>query len=157
MLNKHSPVIIVGGGAFGLSTALHLSLAGYSDITVFERDEKIPSKYSAAYDINKIVRAEYEDEFYTQLALVRLIPCFPAPLNAHFTKLRTLAISRGQQLTRKQTGRHRSLEKQPHLQPLLPPNRLHSRNLRFCTFKSPRHAPKISVFTYQPPRLPKRN
>ncbi|KAJ9633793.1 hypothetical protein H2201_008916 [Coniosporium apollinis] len=69
MLNKHSPVIIVGGGAFGLSTALHLSLAGYSDITVFERDEKIPSKYSAAYDINKIVRAEYEDEFYTQLAL----------------------------------------------------------------------------------------
>ncbi|KAJ9653966.1 hypothetical protein H2201_009072 [Coniosporium apollinis] len=67
--DKNAPIAIIGGGAWGLSTALHLSLTGYSDITVFDRAETIPSHFSAAYDLNKIVRAEYEDEFYTQLAL----------------------------------------------------------------------------------------
>lgn len=65
-----SPVIIVGGGAFGLSTALHLSQRGYVNITVIEQDDQIPSRYSAANDINKIMRAEYEDPFYTELAMV---------------------------------------------------------------------------------------
>lgn len=72
MVAKDSPVIIVGGGAWGLSSALHMSRAGYSNITVYERAEQIPSIYSAAWDINKIVRAEYEDSFYTKLALVNI-------------------------------------------------------------------------------------
>lgn len=67
---KERSVIIIGGGAFGLSTALHLSEAGYNDITILERDTQIPPRYSAANDLNKIVRAEYEDTFYTQLTLV---------------------------------------------------------------------------------------
>lgn len=54
-----------------MSTALHLTNAGYTDITVFERAETIPSPYSAAWDLNKIVRPEYEDPFYTKLTLVR--------------------------------------------------------------------------------------
>jgi sarcosine oxidase/L-pipecolate oxidase len=66
----NGPVAVIGGGAWGLSTALHLRNAGYKDINVFERSASIPSKHSAAYDLNKIVRAEYEDEFYTQLGLV---------------------------------------------------------------------------------------
>jgi hypothetical protein len=70
MMAKQSPMIIVGGGAWGLSTALHLNLAGYSNITVFDRGEEMPSRYSAAWDLNKIVRAEYEDPFYTDLSLV---------------------------------------------------------------------------------------
>lgn len=70
MSDKESPVFILGSGAWGLSAALHLTRAGYSNITVFERAETIPSPYSAAYDINKIVRPEYEDPFYTELALV---------------------------------------------------------------------------------------
>lgn len=70
MASHDSRIIIVGGGAWGLSTALHMSQSGYSDITVFERAERIPSPYSAAWDLNKIVRAEYEDPFYTKLALV---------------------------------------------------------------------------------------
>ena len=53
-----------------MSTAYHLNKAGYTNITIFERSEVIPSPYSAAYDLNKIVRAEYEDSFYTELALV---------------------------------------------------------------------------------------
>lgn len=71
--NKDASVLILGAGAWGLSTAYHLTRAGYSDITVLERAETIPSKYSAAYDLNKIVRAEYEDPFYTGLALVSLL------------------------------------------------------------------------------------
>lgn len=70
MANKQSPVLILGSGAWGLSTALHLERSGYTDITVFDRAETIPSPYSAAYDLNKIVRPEYEDSFYTDLALV---------------------------------------------------------------------------------------
>ena len=70
MSNKHSPIIIVGGGAWGLSTALHLNASGHTNVTVFERAQTIPSPYSAAYDLNKIVRPEYEDPFYTDLALV---------------------------------------------------------------------------------------
>lgn len=53
-----------------MSTALHMINTGYIDITVIERAEQIPSRYSAAWDLNKIVRAEYEDPFYTELALV---------------------------------------------------------------------------------------
>jgi sarcosine oxidase/L-pipecolate oxidase len=70
-VSKTDSITIIGGGAFGLSTALELSNKGYTDITVFEKDEKIPSRWSAANDLNKIMRAEYEDEFYTNLAVVR--------------------------------------------------------------------------------------
>lgn len=79
MVSKSSPIHIVGGGAFGLSTALHLTKDGYTNITVFERDEQIPPRYSAANDLNKIVRAEYEDPFYTDLTVVR-----PLPISAIF-------------------------------------------------------------------------
>ena len=69
--SKSDAIVIVGGGAFGLSTAHHLTSCGYTNISVFERGSEIPSRYSAANDLNKIVRAEYEDPFYTDLALVR--------------------------------------------------------------------------------------
>ncbi|KNG45004.1 fad dependent oxidoreductase [Stemphylium lycopersici] len=68
-VSKTDPIAIIGGGAFGLSTALELSAKGYTNITVFEKDEEIPSRWSAANDLNKIMRAEYEDEFYTNLAV----------------------------------------------------------------------------------------
>ncbi|KAL3475759.1 FAD dependent oxidoreductase [Aspergillus californicus] len=84
MVSPTSPIIIVGGGAFGLSTALHLSNAGYTDITVFEKDTQIPSRFSAANDLNKIVRAEYEDPFYTDLT-IKAIKAWKTPLFApHF-------------------------------------------------------------------------
>lgn len=70
-ISKSDPILIVGGGAFGLSTALHLNTAGYKDITVLDKDDQIPPRYSAANDLNKIVRAEYEDPFYRDLTLVR--------------------------------------------------------------------------------------
>jgi sarcosine oxidase / L-pipecolate oxidase len=69
-LPKSDSILIIGAGAFGLSAALHLRAAGYTDITVIDKDQEVPSRYSAANDLNKIVRAEYEDEFYTDLSLV---------------------------------------------------------------------------------------
>lgn len=69
-LSKSDAIAIIGGGAFGLSTALELSRKGYKNVMVFEKDEDIPSRWSAGNDLNKIMRAEYEDEFYTDLAVV---------------------------------------------------------------------------------------
>lgn len=67
---KSEPILVVGAGAFGLSTVYHLLKAGYKDITVLEKDEEIPSRWSAANDLNKIVRAEYEDPLYQEMTLV---------------------------------------------------------------------------------------
>jgi sarcosine oxidase/L-pipecolate oxidase len=67
---RNDPIAIIGGGAFGLSTAFELSNQGYRNIAVFEKDAEIPSRWSAANDLNKIMRAEYEDDFYTELAVV---------------------------------------------------------------------------------------
>ncbi|WZH45544.1 FAD dependent oxidoreductase [Fusarium acuminatum] len=81
---KSEPILIVGAGAFGLSTVHHLLKAGYKDITVLEKDEEIPSRWSAANDLNKIVRAEYEDPLYQDMTL-KAIEAWQTPLFApHF-------------------------------------------------------------------------
>ncbi|KEF55113.1 uncharacterized protein A1O9_08766 [Exophiala aquamarina CBS 119918] len=67
--NKDASIAIIGGGAWGLSTAYHLVRAGHTNIIVFERGREIPSPYSAANDLNKIVRAQYDTDFYTDLGL----------------------------------------------------------------------------------------
>lgn len=70
--SKDSPILIVGAGAFGLATAHSLVLAGYTNVTVLERDCQVPSRFSGGFDLNKMVRAEYADPFYTPIALVNL-------------------------------------------------------------------------------------
>ena len=65
-------ILIIGGGTFGLSTAYHLAKAGYQNVTVLDKSEFLPSEASAGNDFNKIIRAEYEDPWYADLALVRL-------------------------------------------------------------------------------------
>jgi len=69
---KDTAIAIIGGGAWGLSSAYHLVRAGYTNITIFEHGLEIPSPYSAANDLNKIVRAQYDTDFYTDLGLVSL-------------------------------------------------------------------------------------
>jgi sarcosine oxidase/L-pipecolate oxidase len=69
MIDHDASVLIVGGGTFGLSTAYRLAKAGYRSITVLEKSASIPPEDSAGNDLNKIIRAEYEDPFYTELAL----------------------------------------------------------------------------------------
>ncbi len=45
-MDKERPIIVVGAGIFGLSTALHLASSGYLDVTVFDRHSVDKSRYS---------------------------------------------------------------------------------------------------------------
>ena len=125
MVQRNAPIAIVGGGAWGLSTALHLTNAGYTNITVFERAEQIPSPYSAAWDINKIVRAEYEDPFYTKLALVStgLLAGYIIPYNLEMIGHSLISLA---DIT---AGSNRSLEN-TLVWPLLSSDRIRSRSNR---------------------------
>ncbi|KAJ9606512.1 hypothetical protein H2200_009473 [Cladophialophora chaetospira] len=44
-LQKTDRIIIIGAGAFGLSTSLHLALRGYKNVIVFDRHDYEASKY----------------------------------------------------------------------------------------------------------------
>jgi sarcosine oxidase/L-pipecolate oxidase len=66
MTTPESRVIIVGGGVFGLSTALSLARGGYNNVTIFDRCSFDKNHYNpsngcdgASADINKIFRATY--------------------------------------------------------------------------------------------------
>ncbi|KAF2092015.1 putative sarcosine oxidase [Saccharata proteae CBS 121410] len=61
-------ILIIGGGTWGASTAWHLASRGYSDITVIDR-KPFPSVDSAAYDLNKIIRTEYDEPLYSDMAI----------------------------------------------------------------------------------------
>ncbi|KAJ5110163.1 hypothetical protein N7532_002808 [Penicillium argentinense] len=49
MVSKSDPIIIVGGGAFGLSTALHLAQKGYTNVSVYDKDDHIPPAAISAW------------------------------------------------------------------------------------------------------------
>ncbi|CAJ2505487.1 Uu.00g128810.m01.CDS01 [Anthostomella pinea] len=53
-LSKQSDILIVGGGTWGCSSALHLARRGYENVTVLDA-HPIPSPISAGNDVNKIV------------------------------------------------------------------------------------------------------
>ncbi|PCD24801.1 hypothetical protein AU210_013916 [Fusarium oxysporum f. sp. radicis-cucumerinum] len=75
--SKSSPIVVVGAGVFGLSTALHLAERGYTNVKVLDKQPYHESQYSydkgcdaASADINKIIRAAYGKEiWYQNLAL----------------------------------------------------------------------------------------
>ncbi|KAL6923908.1 hypothetical protein FSHL1_001158 [Fusarium sambucinum] len=52
-LTKESTILIVGGGTWGCSTALHLARRGYTNVTLLDVNH-IPSPISAGHDVNKI-------------------------------------------------------------------------------------------------------
>ncbi|PKS05447.1 hypothetical protein jhhlp_008823 [Lomentospora prolificans] len=63
--------LIVGAGVFGVSTAYHL-IQKYpnASITIVDRDAyDAESRVAASWDWNKVVRADYDDKIYCQLAL----------------------------------------------------------------------------------------
>lgn len=53
-LSLSSPIVIVGGGTWAVSTGLHLGRRGYSDVTILDA-YTIPSPISAGNDVNKIM------------------------------------------------------------------------------------------------------
>lgn len=45
-LEKEDPIVIVGAGIFGLSSALHLAKGGYSNVAVYDKQNYDESLYS---------------------------------------------------------------------------------------------------------------
>ena len=61
--------LLIGAGCFGASTALYLKRSNPSaHVTLVDRTP-FPCPTAAAHDLNKIIRAEYEDLSYMKLAL----------------------------------------------------------------------------------------
>ncbi|OJJ00707.1 hypothetical protein ASPVEDRAFT_51832 [Aspergillus versicolor CBS 583.65] len=68
MAQKSDPILIIGAGVFGLSTALELTKRGYTNITVLDRHVP-PVVDGSSVDISRIIRADYADPIYAQMAL----------------------------------------------------------------------------------------
>jgi glycine/D-amino acid oxidase-like deaminating enzyme len=64
--------LIVGAGLFGASTALHLIRSSPSAIVILLDRTPFPCPSAASHDLNKIIRAGYDDIFYVKLALEAL-------------------------------------------------------------------------------------
>jgi sarcosine oxidase/L-pipecolate oxidase len=96
-ITQDSRVVIIGAGCFGLSTAYHLLMRGYTDITILDRSSVLPAPDASSNDINRseclfsllaltislcrddtlltwrvpvfqVVRSSYSDKFYAALA-----------------------------------------------------------------------------------------
>ncbi|RDW86103.1 NAD(P)/FAD-dependent oxidoreductase [Aspergillus mulundensis] len=65
---KMDSILIIGAGVFGLSTALELTRRGYTNITVLDRHVP-PVVDGSSVDISRIIRADYADPVYAQMAL----------------------------------------------------------------------------------------
>lgn len=65
--SHEEPIVIVGAGVFGLSTALELCQRGYKNVTVLDRMLP-PVPDGSSVDISRIVRYDYTDPFYMKLA-----------------------------------------------------------------------------------------
>ncbi|KAL4928424.1 FAD-dependent oxidoreductase [Aspergillus undulatus] len=62
-------ILIVGGGVFGLSTALSLSNRHPSSkITLLEASPMIPNPHGSSVDTSRIIRADYSNPTYAKLA-----------------------------------------------------------------------------------------
>jgi len=72
---QQSPILIIGAGTWGSSTALHLVRRGYTDVTVLD-PYPVPSPISAGNDVNKIVEqgtfSAGEDEAYVSQRLLSI-------------------------------------------------------------------------------------
>jgi len=74
-------IVVVGAGAFGLSTALALSRRGYGNIHIFDRQPYDKNDYAflqgadaASADENKILRASYADRMLYQDLAFKAMP-----------------------------------------------------------------------------------
>ncbi|KAH6964455.1 FAD dependent oxidoreductase [Fusarium avenaceum] len=68
---KNEPIVIVGAGVFGLSTALELKKRGYQKVTVLDRFLP-PVVDGSSVDISRVIRVEYADPFYGKMAMEAL-------------------------------------------------------------------------------------
>ncbi|KAL1917298.1 uncharacterized protein VTP21DRAFT_4954 [Calcarisporiella thermophila] len=73
MARQGNRILIVGGGCFGLSTALALSGDPSLHITVFDRAQ-IPSRDAASNDTTKLVRMDYGNDVLYQDLTIEALP-----------------------------------------------------------------------------------
>ncbi|KAM0489960.1 hypothetical protein ACHAP8_012064 [Fusarium lateritium] len=66
-LPKSGSIVIVGGGIFGLGTALELKKRGYENVTILDR-YNIPVPDGSSVDISRVIRVEYASELYATMA-----------------------------------------------------------------------------------------
>ncbi|XEV01125.1 hypothetical protein FSHL1_006412 [Fusarium sambucinum] len=66
-LPKSGSIVIVGGGIFGLGTALELKKRGYEKVTILDR-YNIPVPDGSSVDISRVIRVEYASELYATMA-----------------------------------------------------------------------------------------
>jgi sarcosine oxidase / L-pipecolate oxidase len=67
-ISENTSFVIIGAGAFGTSTALHLVRRGYTDVLLLD-NHAYPSPDQASNDTSRAVRADYATPFYSKLAL----------------------------------------------------------------------------------------
>ncbi|OJJ67100.1 hypothetical protein ASPBRDRAFT_59103 [Aspergillus brasiliensis CBS 101740] len=65
-MDKTQPVVIVGAGVFGLSTALHLAEDGFTSVTVMDRSMP-PVPDGSSNDISRVIRFDYGDPVYAKM------------------------------------------------------------------------------------------
>jgi sarcosine oxidase/L-pipecolate oxidase len=65
-------ILIIGGGLFGLTTALELRKRGYENITVLDRTLP-PAQDASSIDISRLVRPDYADPFYSRIAYEAMV------------------------------------------------------------------------------------
>lgn len=88
-------VLIVGGGTFGVSAAYHLAqqYKDRSKITIIDRSPS-PPKPAAAIDINRVIRTDYPNPLYCDLAYEAIHPWFwSLELGPHFRKVGWLMLN----------------------------------------------------------------
>ncbi|KIW59356.1 hypothetical protein, variant [Exophiala xenobiotica] len=65
-----SDILIIGGGVFGLSTAIALlQRPSYAEanITILDAASELPNRFSASWDTSRMLRADYAEKEYTKL------------------------------------------------------------------------------------------
>ncbi|KAJ9409206.1 hypothetical protein DTO045G8_2974 [Paecilomyces variotii] len=80
LTDKNAPIVIVGAGIFGLSSAIHLAQRAFKNITVFDKQPYHETLYdfdrgcdAASADCNKIIRAAYGHETWYQNLTIEAI------------------------------------------------------------------------------------
>ena len=66
-MDKNERIVIIGAGAFGLSTALSLIEEGYRSVTVLDRTVP-PVPDGSSNDISRVIRFDYGDAVYARIA-----------------------------------------------------------------------------------------
>ncbi|KAK7413678.1 hypothetical protein QQX98_007460 [Neonectria punicea] len=81
---SNADYVIVGAGVFGVSTALHLATSEPDATVVLIDRSPCPCPSAAASDLNRIIRADYGDVFYMDLALKAIDKWNTDPLYAPY-------------------------------------------------------------------------